>query len=90
MFGRSGKTEFRCREAPYQQQGDGREAASFWSGIQGQGGLAAAKGYRTTAQLASQFGIHTSQVTLVQLPARRIHPGVRADSGYIDASPRTA
>ena len=25
--------------------------------------LAAAKGYRTTAQLASQFGIHTSQVT---------------------------
>jgi transposase-like protein len=25
--------------------------------------LAAAKGDRTTAQLASQFGIHTSQVT---------------------------
>jgi transposase-like protein len=28
-----------------------------------QGLLAAAKGDRTTAQLASQFGIHTSQVT---------------------------
>jgi recombinational DNA repair ATPase RecF len=32
-FGRLDKVEFPCREAPYQEQDDGREAASIWGGI---------------------------------------------------------
>jgi transposase-like protein len=51
------------REAPYQEQDDGREAASVWASFKAKVALAAAKGDRTTAQLASQFGIHTSRVT---------------------------
>jgi transposase-like protein len=35
----------------------------FWAAFKATVALAAAKGDRTTTQLASQFGIHTSQVT---------------------------
>jgi transposase len=36
---------------------------TFGSAFKAKAALAAAKGDRTTAQLASQFGVHTSQVT---------------------------
>jgi transposase len=63
VFGRLDKVELRGWEAPYKEQDDGREATSFGAAFKAKVALAAAKGDPTTAQLASQFGIHTSQVT---------------------------
>ncbi|MFM8893523.1 MAG: transposase [Planctomycetia bacterium] len=40
-----------------------RKRRGFGAAFDAKVALAAAKGDRTTAQLASQFGIHTSQVT---------------------------
>ncbi len=52
------------REAPYQEQDDGREAASFFGvAFKAKVALAAPKRDRTAAQLASRCGVHTSQVT---------------------------
>jgi len=50
-------------EAPYQEQDDAGKRRVFGAAFKAKVALAAAKGDRTTAQLASQFGVHTSQVT---------------------------
>ena len=42
---------------------DDAEAADVWGGLHAKVALAAAKGDRTTAQLASKYGIHAGQVT---------------------------
>ncbi len=55
--------EFAWREASHQEQDDGREAARISRGIHGQGGPDSCQGSTTRAQLASQFGIHTTPVT---------------------------
>jgi len=44
VFGRLDKVELRGWEAPYQEQDDGREATSIWSGIQGEGGFGGRQG----------------------------------------------
>jgi hypothetical protein len=43
-FGRPDKVEFSGREAPYQEQDDGREAASIWGSLQGEGGVGGRQG----------------------------------------------
>ena len=43
-FGRPDKVEFSGREAPYQEQDDGREAASIWGSLQGEGGFGSRQG----------------------------------------------
>jgi hypothetical protein len=54
VFGRLDKVELREWEAPYQKHHDGREATCIWAGIQAKVALAAAKGDRMGAQLASK------------------------------------
>jgi hypothetical protein len=44
IFGRPDKVELPGREAPYQEQDDGREAASIWGGIQGEGRFGGGQG----------------------------------------------
>ena len=39
IFGRPDKVKLPGWEAPYQEQDDGREAASVWRGLQGEGGV---------------------------------------------------
>ena len=39
IFGRPDKVELPGWEAPYQEQDDGREAASIWGSLQGEGGF---------------------------------------------------
>jgi transposase-like protein len=41
----------------------GGKRRAFWAAFKAKAALAAAMGDRMTAQLASQLGIHTSQVT---------------------------
>ena len=44
VFGRLDKVELHGWEAPYQEQDDGREAASIWGSLQGKGGVSGRQG----------------------------------------------
>jgi hypothetical protein len=50
------------REAPYQEQDDGRETESIWGGIEGHAGLGGRQGSPDDSP-TGEPGIHTSQVT---------------------------
>lgn len=62
-FGRPDKVDSPGWEDRSQEQEDGWRASIVWGCFQTKVALAAATEDRTTAQLASQFGVHASQVT---------------------------
>ncbi len=45
------------------ERGDEANETQSWGGIQGQVAFAACKGDKTLAELATQFGVHPTQIT---------------------------